>query len=171
MATANELLDRLRESIARLASCGDHMRDYRISPPADAAALQELKNIVPDEVAKELIELYRLCDGIILPDVKNGLFLHTIAQLSRAKQNMLPNIIVGDKAGSIFVIGSDGGGSLFALRLDGSREILYLPTARIDNNTYFGEPNSIEMVAVGIAGFLAWLNLQTEEFRDELEGE
>jgi len=171
MATAKEVLDRLREAIARLASNGVDMQHNRMPPAPDAVALQVLRSVVPHQVAEELIALYSLCDGIILPDVKNGLFLHTIAQLSRAKQNMVPNIIVGDEAGSIFVIGSDGGGSLFALRLDGSREILYLPTARIENNTYFGEPNSIETVAVGIAGFLAWLILQTEEFRDELEGE
>jgi hypothetical protein len=75
--------------------------------------------------ARELAELYERCDGLSLPDVGGGCFLHPIAAILNGIKNGEPTKIAGEEPGNVVVFGSDGRGGRLALRI-ASGEILYL---------------------------------------------
>lgn len=82
----------------------------------------------------EILEpFYTVCDGISLPDIWNGYFIHTIFQISKNQQYNLSQ----SQNMSIIVFGSDGGGGQFAISKVG--EIYYLPVGEIIGKEYRGK--------------------------------
>lgn len=107
-----------------------------ILPPDDKNLLDELLKITELKLPEELINFYRECGGVNLPDIWNGYFIFSLAKIIASIQNAtLPTKINGTYQGAILVFAADGGGNLFAIHLTKSPVILYLPSESIQDDT------------------------------------
>ena len=72
---------------------------------------------------------YCLCNGIDLPDLSNGVFIHR-AELIEI--NAIRNVPIRlRRGGPILVFGSDGGGGMFAVSTGSDSSIIHLPTGTV----------------------------------------
>jgi hypothetical protein len=112
---------------------------------------------------------YELCDGVSLPDLGNGLFIHSRKQNLTSRSRGLP---VRLKVGAaIFTFGSDGGGGLFAAHemVDDCR-ILHLPVGTVINGEFDNTRYPISIVAPSFAQFLCRIVEDLDAFIDQRSG-
>lgn len=105
----------------------------RAADPAEARR-RELAREMGDR-GRELAELYARCDGLSLPDVGGGCFLHGAAAILNGIKNGEVVRIAGETPGSVVVFGSDGRGGRLALRTS-SGEIVYLSPGAVRLGVY-----------------------------------
>ncbi|MGB4773627.1 MAG: SMI1/KNR4 family protein [Daejeonella sp.] len=86
---------------------------------------KELKEVLQN-LPVDFQLFYKLCDGIMMPDVYNGYFIDTLERLSTTDVRGEPSQIL-DSSVDILVFGSDGGGGRFAIDHK-SGEVYYLPS-------------------------------------------
>jgi hypothetical protein len=110
-----------------------------------------------------LLRLFDRCNGVSLPDVHNGYFIHSAELILRGINHGEPRSLSGSEAGSILVFGSDGGGNRFALR--GADEIvLQLGEGAVIDGVFDGEGGAVRRIAEDLEAFLERLEADTEAF-------
>jgi hypothetical protein len=116
-----------------------------------------------------LVDLYRHCNGINLPDVHNGYFVHRLEIILRGLKNGEPTKTTGYKATltDIVVFGTDGGGGRLALVKDDPQEVLYLSTGILENSVFDCSPTQCEIVSPDFPGFLKRLQSDVEAFIED----
>lgn len=100
-----------------------------------------------------VLEFYRRCDGVSLPGVHNGYFLHPVERLRSRTPESVPSRIIGPYTGEIIIIGSTSGGELFAVR-KGTFDLLYLPLGPLRCGVYDGSMTKVCVVGVTFVNFL-----------------
>lgn len=162
--TLRELAD-LLEEFAPLNPFHEPARNL-IRPPMAAPESSALMQKLSIDALPEVRDFYRLCNGLSLPDVYNGYFVHGLDEIERSLQQGAPTTLAGQDHTRLLPIGSDGGGALFAVNLDHHTEILYLPPAYIVASTYHGEATEVRVLAQTFTAFLARI---CDDFRAFLE--
>jgi hypothetical protein len=119
-----------------------------------------------DQLPGMLIPLYRVCDGLRLPDVHNGYFLMPAKELIESKD---ASSILQPSGLSIpvCVFGSDGGGSRFAVgTIDHS--VYYVPsTVGVEGNMFIdGSRACSRKVSKSVVEFLMVLLTDVYAFVD-----
>lgn len=104
--------------------------------------------------SSDLAQFYALCDGISMPDVHVGYFLHPIETVLRGLDRGEPEFITGVISRKIVVIGSDGGGSAFAYDKDDLSSIIYMPLGPVYDGVYDDEDAQVRIIANGYIEFL-----------------
>jgi hypothetical protein len=100
------LLEELKEK-----NLGYPHGDNYVRPPGEKAVLQELLAKTGLNESSQIATFYRTCDGLSLPDVWNGYFIHPTRFTLNLERG--PLSVSGPLACQILVFGSDGGGGLF----------------------------------------------------------
>jgi hypothetical protein len=109
-----------------------------------------------------LIEFYAKVDKVSLPDVGNGLFVHTAEAVADGLKGEQPTEMVGSFHDSIVVFGSDGGGCLFALNSLGDK-VYRLGGGSLVGSVYdVDEPNA-SVIATGFQEFLDYLRRELSD--------
>jgi hypothetical protein len=122
---------------------------------AKETQIDEVRHSHKDFKTDELLCFYGLADGLALPDVHVGFFLHSLSHILAGPSRGVPKTVSGPIADQIMVFGSDGGGGLFALAKDGT--VLYLPTGAVRQGVFDGNGATVRQVADGFDSFLARL--------------
>lgn len=157
------------EKLARLALILDELTDIdlgypqhgnTVAPPTDgAAALLAEAGLSGIE---GLVELYSACDGVSMPDVHNGYFIHPLRRpLNVGDPNSEPRAVLAGDEIPVLLIGSTGGGDLFVVERQSGR-VLVLPPGLINDGRYEGR--RIRVVADTIIKFLDILISDAEAF-------
>jgi len=118
----------------------------------------------------DLEPLYEVCDGVSLPDVHVGYFLHPARRVVSAAKRGEPTRIEGKTRIPVHVFGSDGGGGRFALADD--RAIYYLPSGGAVIRGAFLEDKQVKAIrkASSVAEFLRLLRADVEAFVNGVDG-
>ncbi len=143
---------------------GYPLGNHRIYPPADRATLQRLIQRVGLFPASPLIALYTYCDGINLPDVHNGYFIHGVASLLNGLERGEPTRLASNPTHPIIAFGSDGGGGRFATRADEAAEILFLPSGAVHNATFDDKTTPTKVLSPDFTDFLSRLESDITAF-------
>ena len=114
-------------------------------------------------VARQIGEFFSVCDGISWPDVRNGYFIVRGDEIGKVKNDSVPTSIVGELAGRVLQLGSNGGGMLFVTRRT-SGEVLALPPSGIYDNVYDNSDGRARMIAADFDGFLSRLKDDLQAF-------
>jgi hypothetical protein len=142
---------------------GHALDENWIKPPASDNSAEIESAVATIANNKQLEAFYRECNGISMPDVWNGYFIHELEHLKNREAKGEPTSIEGKLQRDIAVFGSDGGGGMFAIRLAES-DILYLPNGEIRNSVYLDTANSATRLANDFEGFLARLLADVDAF-------
>ncbi len=121
------------------------------APDPAAERIHDLSEKLGDR-AKELADLYQRCDGISLPDVGGGCFLHPAAAILNGMRNGEVVRLAAEQPGHVVVFGSDGRGGRLALRVS-SGEVLYLAPGTVRLGIY-ESPTRPRLVAKSVADLL-----------------
>ena len=111
-----------------------------------------------------LVTYYQLSDGLELPDVRNGLFIHRVDMIHRGILAGEPTEISGPGGGTVITFGSDGGGGRYAVRTGGEPEVLHLPVGRVKDSVFDGKRYPIRVLAQDFCGFLRIVEEDTSAF-------
>jgi hypothetical protein len=112
---------------------------------------------------ESLCGFYAACDGVSLPDVHIGYFLHEAKKLGRHGRVHDINEVLGPFAGSVVIIGSTGGGDLFALRRK-EGDVLFLPPGPVHAGAYDGARAAVRRLAADFESFLERIVADVEAF-------
>jgi hypothetical protein len=162
-ACVEQILSSIRQKLSALASIdlgyplGDNSVRAASATDHDAALLDRG---IPD--FEGLDAFYRFCDGLNLPDIGNGVFIHNQDLIRTRTQRGLPTTL--RKGGPILVLGSDGGGGLFAMPMEGERRVLYLPVGAVVNGEFDNLRYPIKVVATSFVSFLERILADIEAF-------
>lgn len=117
-----------------------------------------------------LVPLYKICNGLSMPDVHVGYFIDSADRVASARERGEPTLTTDAPHTSIHVFGSDGGGGRFAIRLnDGA--IYYLPSGGAVRDGVFDDcGQGSERVAETLNEFLCRLSDDVAAFVHEKEG-
>lgn len=77
--------------------------------------------------ARWLTDLYLVCDGLSLPDVRSGYFIKPLDKVVSYDLSSEPDTIVGELDISVLPFGSLGDGSLFVVDCERGRVLLLAP--------------------------------------------
>jgi|GEM_PF-2158810 hypothetical protein len=128
------------------------------------------KDFSPFFPEAEVIAFYSICDGINLPDVHNGYFIHPLKKFTMAQSHLIALNEDNTKISEFFVVGSTGGGNLIAIEQTTNSTYL-LPNNRIENGLYFSSTASpIRIISRNYAGFLNLLHADIVAFCEEKAG-
>jgi hypothetical protein len=138
-----------------------------IHPPASEELLEALSTKAKVPKTSTLSLFYSRCNGVDLPDVHVGYFIHSIELVIRGIQSGEPlRILQSSGETGIVIFGTDGGGGRFAMKLDESGEILYLPVGRVIDSTFDGQQTPARFIADDFLTFLERLNSAIAAFID-----
>jgi hypothetical protein len=132
---------------------GEHI----IFPPADKALLAELVQKTGLTSTHPLAAFYSLCNGIDIPDVHNGYFIHTIEQILHNLETGAPTRLASNLAETIVCFGSDGGGSNFVTLMKEPSAVLYLPLGAVHNGIFDDNSTATRVLANDFFAFLSRL--------------
>jgi hypothetical protein len=125
------------------------------------------KDFSPCLPEAEVITFYSICDGINLPDVHNGYFIHSLNKFTMTQSHLIALNEDNTKISEFFVLGSTGGGNLIAIEQT-TNSIYFLPNNRIENGLYFASTASpIRIISRNFAGFLVLLHSDIVAFCEE----
>ncbi|MFF5361321.1 hypothetical protein ACFY4I_18310 [Streptomyces scabiei] len=153
------------DEVSRLTS--KLMRNFEASfgyPPGDNGVLKATPEQGPEMAAElaaagigeDLLEFYSRVEGVSLPDVGNGFFIHSADAVVDGIREDQPTEVVGAIQDEITVFGSDGGGGLFALSSSGER-VYRLDGGSLIGSTYDVDNSGVRVVANGFWDFLEYL--------------
>jgi len=147
-----------------LLDLGYPQGDHTVHPPNEAL-LQEMITDSRIDRDSPLVEFYTHCDGVDLPDVHNGYFIHRLELITRSLVNGEPTRVQNNTSTSnILVFGSDGGGGRFAIVTDAPHEILYLPTGAVHDAIFDCTTVPCTVLSADFMGFLKRLLADVEAF-------
>lgn len=130
------------------------------SPERGAEAVQALSSI---GAPRDLLDFYARVEEVSMPDVGNGLFVHSAqAVVGGAVNGGQPTEVVGAVDDTIVVFGSDGGGGLFALSRGGDK-VYHLSGGSLVGSIYEANDAGGRVVANEFWGFLKYLYRELSE--------
>ncbi|MCW8129705.1 MAG: hypothetical protein KIS92_04900 [Planctomycetota bacterium] len=132
-----------------------------IRPPQSKKIIEDVLLSVAAHAS--LFPFYECCDGINLPDVHVGYFLHTVNGLLPKKERNEPAILGGEFGGAINIIGSTGGGGYFVMRKQ-QGDVFYLPTGPVVNEIYDASSTKVRSVGSNMHDFLDALQRDISAF-------
>jgi hypothetical protein len=115
-------------------------------------------------VPADLLDLYAAVGAVNLPDVGNGLFLHSAARVVDAHEARELWRIAGRHQADVIVFASDGGGTLYALASPTGSPVFRLPAGQVVGGVYESGDPRFEIVAASLAGFLGGLRYAVDQF-------
>lgn len=132
--------------------------------PAGETGLKQLSEESLVSESSPLLAMYRQLDGLSLPDVHNGYFIHSVELVLRGLDGGEPRRITGELARPILVFGTDGGGGRFAIGADGDGEILHLGEGQVEDSVFDGADGRSRLISSSLGIFLEQLLEDTEAF-------
>lgn len=154
----------VRELLAELGKLdfGYEFSTNELRPPASS---------IRPEVPVELHAMYRVFDGLSMPDVHNGYFIDSAAGALAAAEHGEPTRLSGSPHHRIHVFGADGGGGRFALST-GDGTVFYLPEdGGVEDSTYVEDDFvRARRIAGGVTEFLHILKRDLRAFVEQREG-
>lgn len=163
----------------RMEAVLEELRDIDLGYPqdenvlgaaGDPAALAEFVSRAGLDPRAPLVNFYRACSGVSLPDVHVGYFIHEPGLVLRGLEGGEPRRLTGPYAREVLVFGTDGGGGRFALGADGDGEVLYLGEGAVHDAVFDGEYGQVQTLAPDLNTFLQRLLEDVEAFVDGEEG-
>ena len=137
---------------------------HTIFPPADKTVLAQFVQKTGLASTHPLVTLYSHCNGIDLPDVHNGYFIHNVERILHGLETGEPTRLATNLAETMVVFGSDGGGSRFVIRTQGPTEVLYLPLGAVHNAIFEDERTPPTVLAPDFFAFLRRLEADINAF-------
>ncbi|MFD5499914.1 hypothetical protein ACFWJS_09380 [Streptomyces sp. NPDC127061] len=142
-------------------------RDFEASfgyPPGDNGVVRANSNVRRDlidglieaGIGGDLISFFSCVGSVSLPDLDNGLFVHSAEDLLDGVRGEQPVRITGALEDDVTVFGSDGGGALFALNAAQDR-VYRLSGGALVGATYDVNSSGIQVMANDLWGFLEYL--------------
>lgn len=116
-----------------------------------------------------LAQLYSQCDGVSLPDIHSGYFVHPLQRLGLSHPKSEPTKVTGQFTGDVDVFGSTGNGGLFVLR-KGINDVLYLPPGAFYDGLYDGTQSKVKRVATDFPSFLEHFLTDVSAFVNDTPG-
>jgi hypothetical protein len=141
-----------------------------LGPPAGPAALAEFASRAGLDPRSPLVDFYRACSGVSLPDVHVGYFIHEPGLVLRGLEGGEPRRLTGPYARAVVVFGTDGGGGRFALGADGDGEVLYLGEGAVHDAVFDDADGQVQTLAPDLPAFLERLLADVEAFVNDEEG-
>lgn len=129
---------------------GDHV----ISGPTDPAIMEEAASRT-EAIPAVLLDFYRVCGGVSLPDVGVGYFVVPLRRVLDGLDVDDPVRMRGSWDVPIVVFGSDGGGTLFALHAESGEPAYALPSGPVHDQVYEDSLIPTSVIADDLPGFLA----------------
>lgn len=154
--------DALTTALAELKQkdFGFPIGNNRILPAKPAVEVHRVIGEIGVEPDPSIVEFYTRCDGVSLPGVQNGYFVHSLDNLTARKP---PHHVTGEFEADVVIVGSTGGGQLFALR-KGQMNVLFLPHGLVNNGVYDGTSAPVRILADSFAELLDRLLVDVEAF-------
>lgn len=144
--------------------------DNIVRSPGNKTLLPHLMTISGLASSSPFISFFEQCDGLNLPDVYVGYYIHTLEGILRGIENGEPVRISEPIDCKIIVFGSDGGGGRFAMRVDEHNEVLYLPVGAVYHGTFDGQTRHIKLLSDDFIGFLKRLKSDIKSFIENEKG-
>jgi len=119
-----------------------------------AAAVQALASA---GAPRDLLDFYSWVEEVSLPDVGNGIFVHSAQAVIDGVANGQPTEVVGAVEDTTMVFGSDGGGGLFALNQAGDR-VYRLSGGALIGSTYDVDDSGVQVISNRFWGFLEYVH-------------
>lgn len=110
--------------------------DHTIGIPTGGDVIEEALRDCGDVMPSALIDFYRVCSEVSLPDLHAGYFISPLRRVIDGIAADDPVRMGGRWGKLIATFGSDGGGTLFALELGPGGPVYSLPPGRVDNQVY-----------------------------------
>lgn len=126
-----------------------------IFPPLEENMRIKLINEIGINKINGIDVFYRYCDGVSLPDICNGYFIHGLKLIAHGIQNDQPLWISDPWNCPIVVIGSVGDGGLFAIDKNRFGKVFFLPESRIVNQIYEARSVVVKILAYSYYDFLS----------------
>jgi hypothetical protein len=134
---------------------------YGYPPDANSiivAALDEsgrgvISELADRGVSPELLEFYSVVREVSLPDLGNGIFIHSPASVASGITESQPTEVHGSLEGRITVFGSDGGGALVALLAENGK-VYKLSGGSLIRQDYDVDEQGVEEIADSVWGLL-----------------
>jgi len=137
---------------------------HTVSPPAAKAMLAQFVQKTGLASTHPLVTFYSHCNGIDLPDVHNGYFIHNVELILHGLETGIPTRLATNLATTIVVFASDGGGSLFAIRTQAPTEVLYLPLGAVHDAIFDDARTPTTILAPDFCAFLRRLEADINAF-------
>ncbi|MGW1916964.1 hypothetical protein ACWCQS_41370 [Streptomyces sp. NPDC002076] len=163
MATiTGENLNRWADQVADLASKFTAGFEARFGYPPGVNALvsatpqageQAVQALSGHGVPEDLLQFYARVESVSLPDLGNGIYIHSADSVADGMAGNQPTEVVGDVTARVVVFGSDGGGGLVAMTVPDGR-ILMLRDGVLLGPRYEVEESGVQMLSDGLWGFL-----------------
>jgi hypothetical protein len=165
VTTSGESLDRWVNGVSKLAS--RLMSEFEVRygyPPGENALLkatpedgaEAVRVLALAGIPRELLEFYSRVEEVSLPDVGNGMFVHSAQAVVEGVAGDQPTEVVGAVQDTITVFASDGGGGLFALNRAGEK-VYRLSGGALIGPTYDVDDDGVQVISSGFSGFLEYL--------------
>lgn len=129
---------------------GDHV----VSGPTDPSIIEEAASRA-DAIPVVLLDFYRMCGEVSLPDVGVGYFVVPLRRVLDGLDGDDPVRMRGSWDLPIVVFGSDGGGTLFALHAGSGEPAYALPPGPVHAQVYADSLTPASVIADDLPGFLA----------------
>jgi hypothetical protein len=120
------------------------------TPQAGQEAVQTLSGY---EVPAELLQFFARVESVSLPDLDNGIYIHTADSVADGLAGNQPTEVVGALNERVVVFGSDGGGGLVAMTIPNG-SVLMLRNGALMGPRYEVEESGVQMLSDGLWGFL-----------------
>lgn len=130
-----------------------------VSEKRDAGMLLDAEGLQLPELA----DFYGHCDGLRMPDIRNGYFLKSLSDLICGIREREPTAMAGLSVDPILVIGSTGGGQRFAINRR-SQAVLMLGNGFVKDRTFKADGENVRVVASGLDVFLERILADVEAF-------
>lgn len=139
---------------------GYPLGENKIVPPNDY--IEQFKAIAA--LPPSAVTFYKNCDGVSLPDVQNGYFIHGAEVIALNSSEPLEIVDVRTQAAiPILVFGSTGGGGRFAMNLE-TGEVLLLSDGLVMNRVFEATGANVVCVASDWDEFMERLLDDVEAF-------
>lgn len=135
---------------------GYPLGDNVVASPQDPVIAKERLAAIGGDAVAAFQSFYACCDGLSLPDVRNGYFIKSIAKLGVSRPDSDPKEVIGEFAGAVLAFGSMGNGGLFVVRRIES-DVLYLPPGPLHDGVYDGRQTQVKRLAPDLNTFLGLL--------------
>ncbi len=138
---------------------GYPLGDNKICPALPAEAVSQLASRSDLTALGQVRAFYDQCNGIDLPDVWNGYFVHGLEIVCRGEVRAIQGVVNA----SVVVLGSDGGGGKFAVRTI-EQDVLHLSSQGVHSGIYMAGEGSVRIIAQDFGQFLDRLYADVEAF-------